>query len=414
MLLGIGLHAAMPFYASTWPIAEPTASVAGWFDEFALALHGFRMQIFYLLAGFFTAMVLQRNGLAALLSIRSKRIGIPFVVALVTVVPLIDLASAGVRRPDVVAPGAPGAGTWFHGDLKLHHLWFLWFLILYIGAFALVVAAARRVSRRVGRRAPATARARSAVLVALVPLPVIPQFFMVDSAEDRTFGPSVSNLLLPDGRVLVYYAMFFTVGALVWSARDRAGRPLADSLGRGWMLALPTSLLLVLPAALVTTFHDPGGARLPPALLQVAYTWGMVIGLIGAFGHFLRTERRGARYLADASYWMYLMHLPVLIAAHRAVRGWDVPAGVKFAFLCSTVTLLLLASYELCVRHTVIGRALHGRRPPRAAALPVVRWTRGHGPTWTPHGPLPHPSYDSDLICRQMLAHHVARATYTR
>lgn len=401
MLLGIALHAAMPFYATTWPIAEPTASAAAGFDEFAEGLHGFRMQIFYLLAGFFTAMMLQRSGLATLLRVRSKRIGIPLVIAVVSIVPLIDLASAGVVRPEVAAltaeraaqreGGLPGA------DLNLHHLWFLWFLFLYLAAFAVAVTVGRRAWRRAGLPASAAARARAVALVVLVPLPLVPQFFMVDSAEDRTFGPAHSSLLLPDGRVLAYYAVFFVFGTLLWSARDRAGGPLADTLGRRWRLILPASLLVVLPAALLTTFQNPADPRLPAALLQLTYTWGMVIGLIGACRHFLRTERRAARYLADASYWMYLMHLPLLVAAHRAVRDWDVSAGAKFAFLCSSVTIVLLASYELFVRHTVIGRVLHGPRPPRVRTA-----NRPH------RVPALEPSYHADLICPQMLAQHVA------
>ena len=130
------------------------------------------MQIFYLLAGFFTAMMLQRNGLATLLRVRSQRIGIPLVVALVTVVPLIDLASAGAVRPEVAAltaaREAQREGSIPGLYLNLHHLWFLWFLCLYVGAVALVVVGARRVRRRVRLRGSTPARARSVALAILV------------------------------------------------------------------------------------------------------------------------------------------------------------------------------------------------------------------------------------------------------
>jgi glucans biosynthesis protein C len=377
MLLGIALHAAMPFYALTWPMSEPTASSTLWFDEFAEALHGFRMQVFFLLAGFFTVMVMQRTGLRALLATRSRRIGVPLAVAMVTIVPLIDLSAAGAVRPEVALLEARRAASrddaWFGSDVNLHHLWFLWFLCLYLVALALVVPLGRLLWRRAGLPPALAARARPVALVALVPLPVLPQFFMVDSAEDRAFGAASSHLLVPDGRALTYYAMFFAFGALLWNARSGSGRPLVDAVGRHWRLILPVTLLAVLPVALATTFQDPTGARLPAALLQVTYAWGMVIGLIGACGHLLRSERPGVRYLADASYWMYLMHLPLLVALHRGVRHWEVSADVKFAFLCAAVTLLTLASYELFVRHTVLGRVLHGPRPPRARRLWLTR-----------------------------------------
>ena len=121
----------------------------------------------------------------------------------------------------------------------------------------------------------------------------------------------------------------------------------------------------------------------------MTYTWGMVVGLIGACRHFLRTERRGARYLADASYWMYLMHLPLLVVTHRAVSGLGRPrpAPSSRSWSRSSPPCCWPATSGFCVRHTVIGRVLHGPRPPRMARLPVLE-----------------PSYTADLICGRMLA----------
>ena len=57
---------------------------------------------------------------------------------------------------------------------------------------------------------------------------------------------------------------------------------------------------------------------------------------------------------------MYLMHLPVLIVLHRGVAHWHASAAAKFGVLCVTAIALLLASYHVFVRRTVIGRVLHG------------------------------------------------------
>jgi hypothetical protein len=38
MLLGIGLHAALSFYPTVWPVADSTADLDGYFDEFVLAM----------------------------------------------------------------------------------------------------------------------------------------------------------------------------------------------------------------------------------------------------------------------------------------------------------------------------------------------------------------------------------------
>ena len=52
----------------------------------------------------------------------------------------------------------------------------------------------------------------------------------------------------------------------------------------------------------------------------------MSFGLIGLFRRVFATERRGVRYLSDASYWMYVVHLPLIMAAQWLVRDWSVPA----------------------------------------------------------------------------------------
>ena len=72
MLLGIGLHAAIPFVP--W---RGKADTGVWLlDVFVAFVHGFRMPLFFLISGFFTAMLWRRRGLrAAGLSARLLRVG---------------------------------------------------------------------------------------------------------------------------------------------------------------------------------------------------------------------------------------------------------------------------------------------------------------------------------------------------
>ena len=69
------------------------------------------------------------------------------------------------------------------------------------------------------------------------------------------------------------------------------------------------------------------------------------------------------RYLADESYWLYLIHLPILMALQVAVSALDWPWPVKFATIPAIAFPLMFASYQLLVRHTFIGAVLNGRMP---------------------------------------------------
>ncbi len=67
---------------------------------------------------------------------------------------------------------------------------------------------------------------------------------------------------------------------------------------------------------------------------------------------------------------MYLVHLPLVVAAQAIVHDWDFFAGVKFLLICAVVTAVSLLSYQAFVRYTPIGTMLNGKktRPSRSVA----------------------------------------------
>ena len=104
------------------------------------------------------------------------------------------------------------------------------------------------------------------------------------------------------------------------------------------------------------------GIRPADALLQPAYAWAMSLALIGLFHRCFPAARARLAWLADAAYWMYLAHVPLVLAGQLAIREWPMPGLVKFALLLVAVTAALLVSYAWCVRPTIIGRILNGPR----------------------------------------------------
>ena len=124
-------------------------------------------------------------------------------------------------------------------------------------------------------------------------------------------------------------------------------------------------LLVALPlfvAGLATTNN-----RLLAAFLQPAFAWTMSLGSIGAFA-FLSSkykwlgENPAVAWMADASYWMYLIHVPLVIGMQWLVRGLHLPVELKFCLVLSVVFVVLLFSYRWCVRYSFIGRQLNGPR----------------------------------------------------
>ncbi|MBC7983191.1 MAG: hypothetical protein H7Y02_04975, partial [Candidatus Obscuribacterales bacterium] len=78
---------------------------------------------------------------------------------------------------------------------------------------------------------------------------------------------------------------------------------------------------------------------------------------------------KARRYLADASYWMYIMHLPLVVALQALMMQWPLHWSIKYALILSITFALLLLSYHYWVRPTYIGEVLNGRRYPRSSQL---------------------------------------------
>lgn len=475
MLLGVGLHAALAFFPAQWWVQDRTSSLNGPYDEFLWAVHGFRMPLFFLLSGFFTAMLWRRRGLRSLIGHRLRRVALPLAIGLVTLVPVVDwvgeraVASQAdplVERGDIIGlvflgqlsgveqvldrgvdietrtePGgwtplhaaaftgdaemvellisrgaspAPVAhasegetplGVAFHfgheeaADLlvvhegrdplppgmewseipgwaegaedpgedrltqieHLHHLWFLWFLLWLVAGFAVVAVIA-------DRRGPGRGVWPGRIMWLMIPLTFAPQLEMGGGGSYPVFGADTSDALLPLPHVLAYYATFFAFGALMYGRRGRRELLLVDTIGRPWWLFLSVSFLLVLPTGLHFTFVD---FQWPVAsVFQVLYAWGMCFGLMGLFRVLLPRERRGVRYLSDSAYWVYLVHLPLVIAAQMLVRDLGLASGMKFLIICLAVTVVSLLSYQALVRYTPVGTMLNGKktRPSRPGA----------------------------------------------
>jgi peptidoglycan/LPS O-acetylase OafA/YrhL len=234
------------------------------------------------------------------------------------------------------------------------HLWFLWFLCWLVPIFAVFAWAIDRFGW-VGL--PRWLVVSPARFLWLIPLTFIPQFFM--GLGGASFGPDTSEGLVPMPHLLLYYGVFFAFGALYFDSDDESGR-----LGRWWYALLPAALLLALPLGLATMANRP-----VTSVAQVTYAWMMSFGVMGLFRKVLKRENWTIRYLSDASYWLYLTHLPLVIGAQAIVRDWPLPALVKFVLLCTSVTGFLLILYQVMVRYTWIGRILNGPRTRRSRSL---------------------------------------------
>ena len=73
------------------------------------------------------------------------------------------------------------------------------------------------------------------------------------------------------------------------------------------------------------------------------------------------------RYISDASYWIYFVHLPITVALPPLLADIAVPPGVKFSLVLGATAAVTFVTYHYFVRSAFIGKQLNGRRLPRVA-----------------------------------------------
>jgi peptidoglycan/LPS O-acetylase OafA/YrhL len=100
----------------------------------------------------------------------------------------------------------------------------------------------------------------------------------------------------------------------------------------------------------------------------------ITLGFVGMFEAAIRGPVKWVRWLADSSYWIYIIHLPLVAffsfwVAHLDRDGWlrdltgiNWAAEMKFTIVCLLTAALGIITYRYLVRYTPIGWLLNGRR----------------------------------------------------
>jgi glucans biosynthesis protein C len=362
MLLGIVLHGALSFTVLL-PVPWAARDVSGhWIFDLAVGLiHGFRMQLFFFIAGFFGRLLYQRLSPAEFLKHRLKRIGVPFAMGMLLLAPVVlVLWSWGVSR--MIHPPPMPLSSEGLGNIPTIHLWFLQFLLMLYGAAFCVARLARRFSASVWGKLDDG-------FDWLLQSPFRALFFVPVTVICLWNGPMwgeahhAGTTFVPPLNAVAHFGVFFGVGW--WLHRRRILlHELSRHLGSGLLIAFGAMALNAMLLGFQQQTSNPNYVWLKLGSLVCAalYAWLMTFAMTGLFLRFAGQPRSWVRYLADASYWCYLAHLPIVIWLQIIFAPWAFPGGVKFTLLMGITMLVLLASYELRVRYTFVGAVLNGPR----------------------------------------------------
>ena len=257
------------------------------FDLLVLLNDSFFMPLMFLLAGLFVWPSLGRKGAAGYLRDRMLRLGLPFVVAVTTIVPLAYLPSFRLAG-DESGFATVWAGMVLSGPWPCGPAWFVGMLLIFDVVAVAIFSVSRLRNETViwhGLTGPVQC---FGMLVAVSAAAYLPPLVACGPARWIAFGP----LAVQASRVLLY-GTYFVAGAILGRGGLRDGIIAPDgALRRGWARWAVTAgaLSCVLVVVQIARLHGLG-ARPPWAGL----------GLYGfAFGTVLRRSvlRVAGRILA--------------------------------------------------------------------------------------------------------------------
>ncbi len=382
LLLGVAFHAMLPFIPGmppgVWAMVDNSPST--FLGDASFVAHSFRMTLFFFIAGFFGRLLHQRLGTKDFWANRAKRIAVPLVVGWLLLFPAIAFVwHLGLQKVFHGAPPAMPDLPKQPGAFPLTHLWFLYQLLwLYAGAL-LVRSALMRLDRGqvlrgcVNRVVTAALRWPAGALVLGLPLASV--LLSLPGWLPWMGIPTPDQSLLPQLPATVAYGTAFAFGWLVHRAPD-ALAVLRSRWALHLVLAVASSAVCLVIMKTQPVLALPPQAKLMFVLSYVASAWAWSFALTGLALRFLSGHRPAVRYVADASYWIYLAHLPLVAALQVWVGDWPLHWALKFPLIVAVSLALLLLSYHFVVRSTLIGEVLNGKRHPRramvAAEPPVV------------------------------------------
>lgn len=348
MLLGIVFHAALSYTATpandVWPLRDPVTSNS--LSVLVSVLASFRMPVFFIVAGFFFCLLQERKGLNQALHDRARRIAFPLMGFLPV---MVVMCGYGFTWGMQQSPHAQAIEIEFNW-LQLYHLWFLYFLLLFYTVSGVLTQILRYFKLSLYVQSERTFLLGIATWALMLSL-----FMWLGSPLE--LGASIT--FIPHLDPLLFYSIFFFCG--YWLYYQRAWLSVLEK--RFWWLLSLSLLMLAVGLTSIGVMGSPLNQLswlewVPLTLAQLGIYFCVIAG-------YLRWAKKGSplgSYLSAASYWVYLVHLPLVIWSCNLIAPLDTNAYIKLLINIALTVSASLASYHFFVRDTWLGQWLNGKK----------------------------------------------------
>jgi peptidoglycan/LPS O-acetylase OafA/YrhL len=336
MLVGVIYHGALLFKTGGgWRIeSESTHQI---FNVLADGIHLFRMHAFYILAGFFVAMVTQKSGNRTAAWSRIGRLAIPMLFVGFTANTLMNQFSAAWEFDSNIA-------TYIMKGQWLGPLWFIGNLIAYYALSPIVLGVIEKI--------PQLDRAK---LWMLTPVLFVTALAMVVAVSISGKYLPEMFLMLHFKNLLLYFPVF-VLGLLLHRTLDVFTKALSL---RGTLLILGAAAGMRVLAS-VLHFYDIHYVL--GETMQQYFALAVALAVMAMFNK-LAKPSPVLQYFVDASYTLYLIHMPVIVVLHTLLASLHLHWSVEYPLIITVTSgLCLLFHHQIVARIPLAGLLLNGTK----------------------------------------------------
>lgn len=383
VVLGIiPLHALVIFGASSTTFIKSTVSVPILAVVWAFVLT-WGIPLIFLMAGAAARLALEHRTAGAYIRERLSRLLVPMVLVALVLSPLsiyfvllgnpalVSISPVPIQNPG----GLSDFGTFYRtylaiiaatvrdfnpglGALVLAHLWFIpRLLIVSLLALPLVLAVQHYGDRLKGLAAyidqhPAALLFGGGLAAALVAALIRPGW--LDRLTTRWQITGVWWETFLDFALFLCGYLIYSRPRLIAGVRNLRG----FTLGAGLACTAAIGIVTFFGKSPSSTSFAPAALAYSVALALSA--WLVSLGFLGIALRYLAFSTPLQRYLTEAAFPVFVLHLPILTITAFFLLRWPVPWYVQYVLITGVTMLVALGIFDLVIRRTPVTRFLLG------------------------------------------------------
>jgi fucose 4-O-acetylase-like acetyltransferase len=353
MLLGVVIHAAVNYAIgpdTIWPYQ--TADAHYFYYILVDFIHTFRMPTFFIMSGFFAALLFYKKGAKEMIRNRFQRIFLPFIVFLLLLTPLtnftFEYCKENFANGQTVNAVTYFSNIWKYIPFQLGHLWFLHYLFI----LSLCVMILHRYLKftvtpimHFLSKSIIKTNVNSFLFLSLT------SWIILIPGNAASFETSIN--WLPKMGILLYYLNFYLVGWVMYLNRAN----LEHFANRSGLILFVCLVLYI--------FKINFPLQLPLIVKQLTnsiITAGFSTGIVGVFikkGNFSNSI---SKYGVNTAYWVYIIHFIPTLLIPVFLKDMGVSVHIKFLISLTLAALFCFITFELFVRNSFIGTFLNGKK----------------------------------------------------